>query len=330
MILLGDQIYADNLNVVGNVAQTSEQYYRRYRGAFSQPHMRFLMSRVSTLMTLDDHEIEDNWPRGSHAHWRALNGVSGELKFKNAMHAFACYQACHGFGGRFVGGFLYSMPSRLWYTAQYGCAELFVMDTRSERRVGASEVPGSYTIVSSAQLSELKQWLETRPADAVKLVCCGSLVFPDHVSDPLGDDSWSGGASQRDDLLSFIRGKKIARVVFVSGDVHCSFVAALYDKNSDVSLPLCWQIAASPFHALPLVGHTKAKQFNATVRGSHEHKRTPLFGCDFARVEWLDDVVSVDNCAMLTCTSRGIDVEFVLRKEGDEENVSGRKCKIMF
>ncbi|MCA9470068.1 MAG: alkaline phosphatase D family protein, partial [Nitrospira sp.] len=62
LIMMGDQIYADDLNAL-NPDKTVEQFYRRYRDAFSQPYIRKLMSQVPTYMTLDDHEIEDNWPQ---------------------------------------------------------------------------------------------------------------------------------------------------------------------------------------------------------------------------------------------------------------------------
>src|SRR5205814_8707730 len=61
LIMVGDQIYADDLNFLA--PDTSiDQYLERYRDAFTQPYLRELMSRVPTYMVLDDHEIEDNWP----------------------------------------------------------------------------------------------------------------------------------------------------------------------------------------------------------------------------------------------------------------------------
>ena len=42
-----------------------------------------------------------------------------------------------------------------------------------------------------------------------------------------GLDKWSGFPNQRAEILSFIEEKKIAKVVFFSGDVHASFSLAL-------------------------------------------------------------------------------------------------------
>ena len=61
LLMLGDQIYADDLFLVAKDEQVDE-FLARYRAAFSQPYIRALMERLPTYMTLDDHEIEDNWP----------------------------------------------------------------------------------------------------------------------------------------------------------------------------------------------------------------------------------------------------------------------------
>ena len=69
-MMVGDQIYADDLRSVAP-DKTLTQFYERYRSAFSQEHIRELMGRVPTYMTLDDHEIEDNWPeRASERDWK--------------------------------------------------------------------------------------------------------------------------------------------------------------------------------------------------------------------------------------------------------------------
>jgi len=87
LIMMGDQIYADDLNIL-NPAVTIPEFYKRYRDAFSQKHLRYLMSRVSTYMTLDDHEIENNWPKNSSQKDRMTI-------YPNAIHAYQTYQLSH-------------------------------------------------------------------------------------------------------------------------------------------------------------------------------------------------------------------------------------------
>ena len=61
MLMTGDQIYVDDLNVIAPDREYKE-ILSKYRAAFSQPNIAKLMSSVPTYMILDDHEIEDNWP----------------------------------------------------------------------------------------------------------------------------------------------------------------------------------------------------------------------------------------------------------------------------
>jgi alkaline phosphatase D len=87
LVMLGDQIYADDLNVIAP-DETLDEYNARYRAAFSLPHIRELMSRMPTYMTLDDHEIEDAWP--AHASTR-----DWMVKYPSAVHSYLTYQASH-------------------------------------------------------------------------------------------------------------------------------------------------------------------------------------------------------------------------------------------
>ena len=125
-LMLGDQIYADDLNFL-LPDSTVDQYFERYREVFSQPHVRRLMSRVPTYMTLDDHEIEDNWPQRA-------NSRDLMRKFPAAMQAFQAYQLSHGplydvrKDGRIDGS-----PDDYWYQFQNGCCDVFVTDSRTER-----------------------------------------------------------------------------------------------------------------------------------------------------------------------------------------------------
>ena len=87
LIMSGDQIYADDLNLIFADRKLSE-YLKRYRDAFSQDYIRQLMAQVPTYMTLDDHEIEDNWPAKA-------RGQDYVTKFPDAIEAYKIYQASH-------------------------------------------------------------------------------------------------------------------------------------------------------------------------------------------------------------------------------------------
>jgi alkaline phosphatase D len=77
VLMVGDQIYADDLNFLSPDEQVDE-YLARYRDAFSQKYVKKMMSQVPVFMTLDDHEIENDWPRVSGS---SVNRISERSSF---------------------------------------------------------------------------------------------------------------------------------------------------------------------------------------------------------------------------------------------------------
>lgn len=230
-IMLGDQIYADDLNFVGPDSQVDE-FLKRYRAAFSQPHLSRLMSSVPTYMTLDDHEIEDNWPHKADA--RDL-----QVKYPAAIHAYSIYQVAHSPLGQLnaTGDRLASVPNRFWYDFSDGCCDVFMLDARTERQ-------GQVEIIGPEQMLALKKWLAAR-RNQVKIIVSSVPLFPDFLEP--SSDKWSGFLSQRDELLNFIHDKRVRKVVTLSGDVHCSMSVELVSEAdpkfriiSVVSSPFYW------------------------------------------------------------------------------------------
>src|SRR5690606_25851067 len=91
-MMVGDQIYADLMSryVPIGRADTYMEFRDRYRGAFSSPNMRQLLSNLPVYMTLDDHEIEDNWTQD-----RIRSSEKREL-FNMAIGFYMSYQWSHG------------------------------------------------------------------------------------------------------------------------------------------------------------------------------------------------------------------------------------------
>ncbi|WP_138757612.1 alkaline phosphatase D family protein [Modestobacter altitudinis] len=84
LVLLGDQVYADELTPAttawvsqrrdlsqppGAQAADYEEYTRLYTESWSDPQVRWLMSNVPSSMVFDDHEMIDDW--NTSAAWRA-------------------------------------------------------------------------------------------------------------------------------------------------------------------------------------------------------------------------------------------------------------------
>jgi hypothetical protein len=76
LVMLGDQVYADEVAPEvadyiratrdtdvppGETIANFEEYTRLYRAAWSEPHIRWLLSTVPSAMIFDDHDIHDDW-----------------------------------------------------------------------------------------------------------------------------------------------------------------------------------------------------------------------------------------------------------------------------
>ncbi len=243
VVMMGDQIYADDLNS-WLPDRTINQFYRRYRDAFSQKHLRELMSQVPTYMTLDDHEIEDDWPsNAAGSDWQTL--------FPVAIHAYQAYQLCHGPNIPVRRGRLVGTPSRLWYQYSDGCCAVFVTDSRTERFLNGND--RSREMISREQMRALKRWLADG-SEQVKLVITSVPFFPDTVAEERVD-KWSGFNVQRQELLKHIESRRIKKVVFCSGDVHASMSAELHSPSG---LKILSVISSAFFWPYP---HPSARHF---------------------------------------------------------------------
>lgn len=283
LLMVGDQIYADDLRFV-SPDRTAADYFERYQKVFSQEHIRTLMRRLPTYMILDDHEIQDNWsmdrlPR------------DGDL-YAAAMQAYQSYQMVHGPAFDPAVG----TPNKLWYTFNHGGADFFVLDTRTERF--SSFTPPQ--IIGANQMRQLKAWLLGNP-ERVKFVVTSVLMFPD--TRIRNGDAWAGFEAQRREILDFIRDNDIQHVVFLSGDVHCSMAAQLrcsthprFRVTSVVSSSLYWPYPQGRADSFSLSG--------------------PLLesGSSVYSLSSVTPVVSDDNFTRVTVDSGRLSAEFYERK----------------
>jgi len=229
LLMCGDQIYADGLAFVS--PDTSfEEFLSHYRDVFSQPHIKQLMSQVPTYMTLDDHEIENDWP---------AKATSKDVvtKLQAALNAYRIYQMSHSPLHPLSNGRIASPPDRLWYTFSIGDCDFFMSDSRTERRLD----DGPRTMISQSQLDALLAWLGDGSGRVKVFVT--SVPFWEATS----DDKWHGFREQRDAILEHIRINRIRRVLILAGDVHASLSSELrlasdpaFRIVSVVSSPFFW------------------------------------------------------------------------------------------
>lgn len=301
LLMIGDQIYADDLNVLSPDTRL-DQFLERYRTVFSQEHVSTLMSQVPTYMILDDHEIEDNWPSKATPQDRVT-------LYPHAIHAYQIYQCSHSplfettKDGRIDGTL-----THFWYQFSDGCAEWFVMDARTERQLSDA----GNRLVNDAQMKALLLWLNDG-SGKVKLVVSSVPVFPDLSSD--SNDKWGAFPEQRTKVLEHIRTNKIRKVVFVSGDVHCSFVSQL-TLDSDAEFSVYSVVSSSFFWPYP---HTEESDF--------------LFGKPLTNTgneryvsKRVSSVFSTDNFARIDVDPLEVRVSFFERK-GDR---LGKTVKLPF
>ena len=265
---------------------------KRYRDVFGQKYIKKLMSQVPTYMTLDDHEIEDNWPSNS-------SDKDLVTKYPAAMHAYLTYQLSHSPLFEISNNRVTGTPEKYWYTFRDGCCEFFALDTRTERELSDDE--STRKILSDEQFNALKDFLAAKTR-RVKFVFSSVPFFPD--SKRVNRDKWSGFLKQRTELLEFIKNNRIRKVVFISGDIHCSLSAELKCAE-DPSFKII-SVISSPFYW----PYPHSKESNYTLRGSLP---TDGSGNNY-RVEKARPVHSTDNFTRIDVSTDKIRVRVYSRK----------------
>jgi alkaline phosphatase D len=286
MLMTGDQIYVDDLNLVAPDREYKD-ILSKYRTAFSQPHISRLMSGVPTYMILDDHEIEDNWP--------ANESKADAYLYENAMAAYELYQASHSPAYELLAnGQVSKKLKQYWYQFSDGDIEWFITDSRTRRNLSASD----RRILDEEQEQALLKWL-TNSTARVKFVVTSVMFYPDRKLN--GDDAWKAFPEQRLRLLETIRTRGIKNVLFISGDVHGSLTSRLthsaapdFEVHTIVSSPLCNS---------KLLPYAKASTFildqalARTAAGDYRHELT-------------SEVISQDNFAHLVVDAEQVRVNY--------------------
>lgn len=274
ILLIGDQIYADEYlyNGIGKVATSLDDYRQVYAYTFAQPPFRDLLATLPALMTLDDHEVDDDWTWTNSQRtlaqipvWdqiiRRLKGrprIEWQItrqRVQDALQAYWEHQGMHA--PPFVlppsldANEQYTLttddPGSLAYTFTFGAAAFFVLDTRTMRVKSRTE----RSMLGEGQWQVLEKWLlAVKGTYPVKfLVSSSTLLFPMWLDFPR--DRWPGFPRERDRLLHFLAEHCIEGVYVLAGDLHSAHaIRADLDARQDRSLPL-WEFCSSPFEQAP-------------------------------------------------------------------------------
>lgn len=274
ILLLGDQIYADAFrhNGLGRVACSLEDYRAVYAYTWSRPPFRQLLQNLPAFMTLDDHEVDDDWRWTDITRqvayipiWDRIERLlKGRLRqewlipvqrVQDALKAYWEHQGMHAppfeiplpvdQEGQYK--LLPQNPGSLAYTFTFGAAAFFVMDTRTMR------VRGRHvrSMLGEGQWHVLEEWLlsvkDTYPVKFLVTSC--SMLFDMWLDFPR--DRWSGFPEERNRLLHFLAAHGIENVYLLAGDLHSAHAvsADLYGPQGR-SLPV-WEFCSTPFEQKP-------------------------------------------------------------------------------
>jgi len=193
LMLIGDQIYADEPTTI---TDTAKAYGRKYRENWVEPHLAAAARQLPFFLIWDDHEIQDNWDAG----------MLG--RYVPARTAYDRYEGGLNPAPRVEGG--------VHYVLETGAAGFYFLDTRSYRSRNNDPDGPSKTMLGSEQKADLKSWLSSTGRRFKFLV--SSVPWNDYGT--TDTDSWFGFQTERQEIFDYIRTNHLCGVVLLSGDQH--------------------------------------------------------------------------------------------------------------
>jgi cholesterol oxidase len=223
LLLVGDQIYVDGTAGLFDPTAGFDRFVRPYEILHRLDAVRDITRRLPTYMLLDDHEIADNWePRFDDVRPDPimLEGRRSYLKFERAAGPKP---------ERPTG----DSTDPMWYRYSVNGFPFFMADTRTERRTRSVEDVERPRIMSKAQFTILRRWLQEQDPGRPKFVASPAMLLPRHLRaiqhgapvSALRADGWDGYPGSMYPLLAWIGANEIRNVVFLSGDEHLACVA---------------------------------------------------------------------------------------------------------
>ncbi|VAW70410.1 hypothetical protein MNBD_GAMMA10-2204 [hydrothermal vent metagenome] len=153
MLLIGDQIYGDNIESLGSGNNWLERYENRYHQSWTYWPIREVMRRTPVYMILDDHEITDDF---------GTVPIDAD-RIAAGMKMYHLFQESHG-------------PARAennthYYSFNRGPASFFMLDDRTQRSIPPGD--SAFPVLGGEQVQALVDWSQdpaTRDADIIFLV----------------------------------------------------------------------------------------------------------------------------------------------------------------
>jgi alkaline phosphatase D len=271
LVHLGDTVYPDNpllpevvlddgsvwRNLVtpakAKVAETLDEFRGNHLYNRLDAHLRRFESEVSEVVLWDDHEVTNNWYPGEVLEDPRYAERSVSLLAARARRAFLEHYPIRRSA---------SDPERIYRSLPFGDSlEVFVLDMRSERAANSANrqaAPGPETaLLGPAQLEWLKASLAASRATwkvvasdmPIGLVVGDGPGVYEAVANADGGPPL-GREHEIASLLSFLKARDVANVVWITADVHYAAVHHYSPERAAFRdfLPF-HEIVAGPAHA---------------------------------------------------------------------------------
>lgn len=255
----GDTIYADipSRDFPGEQATTLEDYRVKHNEVYTQfEGLNFwadIRARMSIWATIDDHEVTNDFAGGAapstDARFEAEGAefINQTALYANGLQVFREYNPMLDLDYDGTGDARMDGRPKLYRYATYGDdAAIIVLDARSFRDQAVPEISTTdvfnaairneyltsmfqegRTMLGRTQVDDLKR--DLLAAQEVGIVW--KFVM---IPEPLqlqgwfgGSDRWEGYAPERTEVLEFIVENNIQNVIWVSADVHTTFINKL-------------------------------------------------------------------------------------------------------
>ncbi len=280
----GDQIYYDFPHE--DRAPDRREYRLAYREAwFDDQANRHLLSHWPHYMTLDDHDIADQFACDFDPPSLA---ATADIYLRESAVAYREYVEVKNPPEPAAGA---SATGPFWYRFNKGAARFFVLDTRTQRfdRLAHHGDGDAAKIIDDDQMAQLLQWMK-QYKDDLKFVVT-SVPFVAQINDAANEktvrweeqtadgnpanDKWCAERfrGQREQIIDFIAGEGIERLVFLTGDMHCCYHATMrIGEGEKYECTTVHELAGGPANQLQLAN---IREFDTLHNGRTRERKIP-------------------------------------------------------
>ncbi|MEO1166381.1 MAG: alkaline phosphatase D family protein, partial [Chloroflexota bacterium] len=287
-MMLGDSAYVDLSSLdLNRMARTLSEFRIKhnevYSNRFGKNYWAAVRASTALYLTIDDHEVRNDFSGGADPNTqirmsdadRAFEYTNQTFTYQYAMQSFSEYNPLRD--DTYEGTDDPRMDGRpkLYRYVNFGSeAAIFVIDARSFRDQAVESIGNVFasaeirrwnedvweagrTMLGSAQVADLKRDL----LDAQNKGIVWKFIMLPEPSQQMGwfngEDRWEGFAPERTEVLQFIQENAIQNVVFISADIHSTFINNLTyqtEPQGDLVDTDVWEISTGPGAFYPPTG----------------------------------------------------------------------------